>query len=252
MSNDHEAPVVLITGAARRIGAAIARRFHADGYRVALHYRARVDDARALKAELDARRADAAELICAELGEAAAAKRLCEEACEFWGGLDVLVNNASSFIAGDLDSLDEAQWRQSLDADLKGAAFLCAAAAPHLRERGGAVVNIGDALPPRTRRRYFAYSVAKGGLHALTRSAALALAPSARANTLSLGFVLSPNSPDADGGDEEREMTLPQVPLGRNARLREVAATALFLAKARYISGQNFPLDGGAGLQPTP
>ncbi|HEY6896008.1 MAG TPA: SDR family NAD(P)-dependent oxidoreductase, partial [Rhodocyclaceae bacterium] len=186
-------PVVLITGAARRVGAEIARTLHASGARVMLHYRRSADEAAALAAALNAVRPDSAATVCADLADSAALAAAVEATVTRFGRLDGLVNNASSFWPTPVGSIGENDWQQLMDGNLKGALFLAQAAAPHLRATGGAIVNITDIHAERPLAGYPVYSAAKAGLLGLTRALAIELAPQVRVNAVAPGAIAWPD-----------------------------------------------------------
>ncbi|HEY6897616.1 MAG TPA: pteridine reductase [Rhodocyclaceae bacterium] len=238
-------PVVLITGAARRVGAEIARTLHASGARVMLHYRRSADEAEALAAALNAVRADSAATVCADLADSAALAAAVAVTVARFGRLDGLVNNASSFWPTPVGSISENDWQQLMDGNLKGALFLSQAAAPHLRATGGAIVNITDIHAERPLAGYPVYSAAKAGLLGLTRALAIELAPQVRVNAVAPGAIAWP-----DGGDDfpaaEREAIVAHTLLKRTGAPSDIARTVQFLLfDAPYITGQVINVDGG-------
>lgn len=239
------APVVLVTGAARRVGAAVARRLHGAGARVLLHYHRSENEARALAAELNALRPASAAVAAAALDDVAALGALAEEAVKVFGRLDGLVNNASSFYRTPLGGIGEADWKDLVDSNLKGPLFLAQAAAPALRESGGAIVNITDVHALRPDRGYVAYTAAKAGLEGLTRALAVDLAPRVRVNAVAPGAVEWP-----DGGTEfpaaARAAIVASTLLQRPGTPDDVARAVQFLLfDAPYVTGQTLAVDGG-------
>ena len=219
------APVILVTGAARRVGAEIARSLHAAGACVAIHYRSSAAEAAALVATLDAQRPGSTEIFAADLLDMAALPRLVESVVARFGRLDALVNNASSFHATRVGAVDTAAWDDLIGSNLKAPLFLAQAAAPHLLRSGGCIVNITDIHADRPMKSYVVYSVAKGGLLALTRSLARELGPEVRVNGVAPGTILWPE--DSNWSDEiSRQRVINQTALKRMA-----AQTANF---ARY------------------
>src|SRR6185436_7640060 len=182
MDDGLQGKVALVTGAARRIGAAIARRLHASGANVLLHYRGAEADASALEAELNAARAKSASKIKADLLAPVAPRMLVRAAIERFGRLDVLVNNASTFYPTAVGSTETGHWEELTGSNLRAPLFLAQEAAPHLKKDGGAIVNLSDIHADRPLKGYLVYSIAKAGLAALTRSLALELAPEIRVN----------------------------------------------------------------------
>lgn len=182
----------LVTGAARRIGAEIVRRLHAAGYHIVLHYHRSAADAEALCRELNAVREDSVHLLQADLRETGGLNDFVQRAAAVWGGLDVLVNNASAFYPTPLGTVTEDQWNDLLGSNLKAPFFLVQTAAPYLRERKGCIVNIGDIHADRPLENYTVYCVAKAGLAAMTRALAKELAPDIRVNGVAPGAILWP------------------------------------------------------------
>ena len=255
MSSDSgKAPVVLITGSARRIGAAIARKFHERFYRVLLHCRNSTNEAEALAAEFNARRASSAAVLIADLASADGGERLAREALAHFRRVDMLVNNASGFYPASFGEVSAEQWDDLLGSNLRGHFFLSQALGGELRSRGGAIVNIGDIFANRARRGFSVYTVAKAGLHAMTRSLALELAPSVRVNTIAPGSILWPEHL-ADDSDPEiaeaRQKIMRSIPMRTRGDADQVADLCWFLAvEASYMTGQTVRMDGGRFLNP--
>ncbi|MGX2041509.1 pteridine reductase [Methylocaldum sp. MU1018] len=236
----------LVTGAARRIGAEIARRLHAAGYNVVLHHHRSAADAEALCDELNAVRGDSARLLRADLRETGGLSAVIRQAAECWGGLDVLVNNASGFYATPLGTVTEAQWDDLLGSNLKAPFFLAQAAIPFLRLRNGCIVNIGDIHADRPLKAYSVYSLAKAGLSAMTRALAKELAPDIRVNGVAPGAILWPEH-DMDGAKQAE--ILDRIPMKRAGDASDIARAVLFLVEdAPYVTGQILAVDGGRSL----
>jgi pteridine reductase len=163
-------PVVLVTGAARRIGAAIARHLHACGYQVVLHYRHSRAEAEALASALHAARSGSACALAADLAHPGECARLIEEAARWQGRLDAVVNNASSFFRTPLAEADEQAWTELIDGNLKAAFFVSRHAAPWLQSSGGAIVNLCDVHTERPLPGFSVYTAAKAGMVSLART----------------------------------------------------------------------------------
>ena len=239
---------VLVTGAARRIGAAIARTLHAAGARVVLHCRSSRAEAEKLAADLNGTRADSCAIVQADLLAVAGLPRLAEEAARAFGRLDGLVNNASSFDATPFGTITPAQWEDLMGSNLRAPLFLAQAAAPHLRESRGAIVNVVDIHAERPLPDYVVYSIAKSGLAGLTRALALELGPEVRVNGVAPGAILWP-----EGGmhfdAEEKGRILAQTPLERIGRPEDVAGAVKYLLfDAPFVTGQILAVDGGRSL----
>jgi pteridine reductase len=238
---------ILITGAARRVGAAIARRLHALGANVVIHFRDSSTDADALAAELNGERADSARALGLELSETDEIPAFMARAIALWGRLDGLVNNASGFYPTPLGSISAEQWGDLMSSNLKAPLFLAQAAAEELKKNGGAIVNIVDIHAERPLKDYLVYNVAKAGLAGLTRSLALELAPRVRVNGVSPGPIEWPDDGQLDGA--ERERILAATPLARVGGAEEVArAVGYFFADAPYVTGQILAVDGGRSI----
>jgi pteridine reductase len=238
--------VVLVTGAARRIGAAIARRLHAAGANVLLHYRGAEAEAANLEAELNAARAKSASKVKADLLAPIAPRSLISAAMERYGRLDVLVNNASTFYPTAVGSIEAGHWEELMGSNLRAPLFLAQEAAPQLKKNGGAIVNVADIHAERPLKGYLVYSIAKAGLVALTRALALELAPEIRVNGVAPGAIAWPE--DGQFEPAERARIVAGTPLARLGAPEEIAGAVHFLATAPFISGQILAVDGGRSV----
>lgn len=240
--------VVLITGGARRVGAAICRTLHASGANIMMHYRRSAEDARALQAELNAVRKDSVAIVQCDLLNLAGLVPLVQETVKRFGRLDVLINNASSFFPTPMGEIISDNWDDLIGTNLKTPMFLSQAAAPHLRKTNGCIVNIIDIHADRPMKNYLVYSTAKGGLVALTRALAAELGPEVRVNGLSPGPILWPE--DERWNDElARQRIVNQTLLKRVGEPDDIARATRFLVyDAPYISGQILAVDGGRSL----
>jgi pteridine reductase len=236
----------LVTGAARRLGAAIVRELHAAGASVVVHYHRSGADADALVAELNAIRGRSATALSADLLDVAALQRLAADAVAAFGRLDVLVNNASTFHPTPVGAITTEQFDDLLGTNLRAPLFLAQACAPALREAQGLIVNLADIHALRPLRTHTVYSVAKAGLVMLTRSLARELGPAIRVNAIAPGPVLWPEAGlDADLKAEIVEKTA----LKRAGNPRDVARAALYFAiDAPFVTGQVLAVDGGRSI----
>lgn len=240
--------VILITGAARRVGAATARALHARGARIVLHYRTAAGEAEALAAELAAIRPASVAMVQGDLLDTTRCAALVDEAVEAFGRLDALINNASSFHATPVGTITAAQWDDLIGTNLRAPLFLAQAAAPHLQATGGSIVNIVDIHAQQPLRGHPVYTVAKAGLAGLTRSLAMELAPRIRVNGVAPGAVLWPEETGAFD-PRERERVVAQTLLQREGSPEDIARTVSFLVNdAPYITGQVIAVDGGRGI----
>jgi len=239
-----DAPVMLITGAARRVGAAIATALHASGARIALHTRQSVEDAEGLAAQLNAVRADSATVVTADLLDTSTITPLVAEAVARFGRLDGLVCNASSFFPTPLGQISETDWHDLVGSNFKAPLFLAQAAAPHLRAGGGCLINITDIHAERPLAGYPLYAAAKGALLTLTRALAIELAPEVRVNAVAPGPILWPEDGQFDA--VERQAIVQHTLLKRAGTPEDIARTVRFLMlDAPYITGQVINVDGG-------
>jgi len=236
----------LVTGAGRRVGAAIARTLHGQGAGVAIHYRESARDATELAAVLNRERPGSALAIQADLHDTATLGTLVETVVRHSGRLDILVNNASSFYPTPLAGINEAQWSDLLGTNLKAPLFLAQAALPHLKATRGVIINIVDIHAIRPLKDHTMYGAAKAGLAFLTRALARDLAPDIRVNGVAPGAILWP-----EGGvsDQMQEVVLKQIPLKRVGEPADIAGCVLYLVRdAHYVTGQIIAVDGGRSV----
>lgn len=236
----------LITGAGRRVGAAIARTLHGQGAGVAIHYRRSAADAEALARELNDLRPNSALAVEADLLDTGKLGTLVDKVTGHAGRLDILVNNASSFYPTPLAGITEQQWTDLLGTNLKAPLFLAQAALPHLKAARGVIINIVDIHSIRPLRDHTMYGAAKAGLAFLTRALARDLAPDVRVNGVAPGAILWP-----EGGvsDQMRETVLKQIPLKRVGEPADIASCVLYLVRdAHYVTGQIIAVDGGRSV----
>jgi pteridine reductase len=238
--------VVLVTGAARRIGAAIVTCLHASGARIAIHYRGSGTEAATLAAGLNEQRDASATTFQADLLKNEDISRLVNDVVAWGGQLDGLVNNASTFYPTPVGSITEEHWNDLVGSNFKAPLFLSQATAAHLRDTGGSIVNIVDIHAQRPLRDHPVYGPAKAALAMLTRSLAKDLAPEIRVNGVSPGAILWPK-----GGMTEsaQQAILSQVPLSRAGTPEDIAGCVLFLLRdAPYVTGQIIAVDGGRSI----
>ena len=233
----------LITGAARRIGAAIAETLHDAGMNVAVHYRGSAKEAENVAARLNDKRGESAKTFQADLIQDGAPAALVGAVADWAGRLDALVNNASTFYPTPLGEIDEAAWTDLVGSNLKAPLFLAQAAMPQLRDSQGSIINIVDIHATRPLRHHHVYGAAKAGLAMLTRSLAKDLAPEIRVNGISPGAIAWPQ----DGmSDDVKQAIIDQIPLGRTGEPSDIANAVLFLVRdAPYATGQVIAIDGG-------
>lgn len=237
-------PTALITGAAQRVGATISRTLHDAGFNIAIHYRHSGDAAQALATELTKRRPRSAIALQADLNDPAVHQVLIDDACRHFGGIDALINNASSFYPTPLGETTLEQWHDLMASNLQAPFFLAQAAAKPLRERKGCIVNITDIHAERPLTGFPVYSAAKGGLLTLTRALAIELAPAIRVNAVAPGAIAWPTNGSFD--EEECRAIIDHTLLKRIGCPEDIARTVRFLIMdAPYITGEVINVDGG-------
>ena len=238
--------VVLITGAAQRIGETIARLMHAEGMNIILHYRSSRSAAQKIQQELNAERENSVILIQADLSETDKISEMIREAVKGWGRIDAIVNNASSFYPTPVGNIDEKVWDDLINSNLKAPLFLSQAAAPYLKQQHGCIVNIVDIHADRPLKNHTVYCVAKAGLVMLTKSLARELAPEVRVNAIAPGAILWPEN---DIDDVTKKRIVSGTVLKRQGSADDIATSVRFLIKeANYITGQILAVDGGRTL----
>jgi pteridine reductase len=246
MSPRQDRPVALITGASRRLGAAIARTLHAAGYDLALHYHRSTADMHALCADLETLRAGSTLALQADLVEVPALRSLVEHAHTHYGRLDALVNNAAAFSTAEIGATTPALWDEHMAVNVRAPFFLAQACQADLRARHGAIVNLVDIYAERPRADLLAYAASKAALVSLTRGLATALAPEVRVNAVAPGAILWP---EAASSGELRAALMARTPLQRTGTLDEIANAVLWLLRdATYCTGEVVHVDGGRGI----
>jgi pteridine reductase len=240
--------VALITGAARRIGAEIARKLHGNGMNIVLHYNASEEEAVSFSEELNKIRDHSAVAIRADLLESESVKLLVQQATEIWHRLDVLVNNASRFYRTSMGKVTEYAWDDLIDSNLKAPFFLAQAAAPILAASQGCIVNITDIHAERPLTDYSVYCISKNGLLTMTKILAKELGPLIRVNAVSPGSILWPEGKNTLS-DVEKQKIIEQTALKRGGSPEDIAKAVLFFVRdADYVTGQVLDVDGGRKL----
>lgn len=240
--------VVLVTGGAKRVGAAICRRLHRQGARLIVHYRSSYDEAKCLQDELNRCRADSTALVQGDLLDTTSLSDLIGKAAEHYGRLDALINNASSFFPTPLHQCSMQDWEDLIGSNLRAPLFLSQATAPYLKKQSGCIVNIIDIHTERPLKNYVIYNAAKGGLLSLTKSLAVEMAPEVRVNGVSPGAILWPE--DGEWSNETaRQQIIDTTLLKRCGEPNDIARTVQFLIfDAPYITGQIIAVDGGRSI----
>lgn len=247
-ASDHSSAgrVALVTGGARRVGAAIVESLHDAGFIVVIHSNRSVDEAGRLRDRLNATRPGSADAVRCDLLRTAELAPLIEHVVARHGRLDALINNASSFHPTPLGRTTEAQWDDLVGSNLKAPFFLSQAAAPALRQAQGCIVNVVDIHARKPMRDYAIYCAAKAGLAMLTLALAKDLGPEVRVNGVAPGAVLWPETPMDERVKHEIIAT---TTLKRVGSPEDVARTVRFLVcDAPYLSGQIIAVDGGRSI----
>ena len=243
-----QSKVVLITGGARRVGAAICRNLHSHGASIMVHYRSSAKEARALQAELNLKRADSVALIQSDLLNLSMLPNLVGDTVKRFGRLDVVINNASSFFPTVVGEINNKAWDDLIGTNLKAPLFLLQAAAAQLKKNHGCIVNIVDIHAERPMKNYVVYSTAKAGLVNLTRSLARELAPEVRVNGVAPGAIIWPED-EAWSDELSRQRIINSTLLKRVGDPEDIAKAVHFLiADAPYITGQIIAVDGGRSI----
>ncbi|MDT8410400.1 MAG: pteridine reductase [Wenzhouxiangellaceae bacterium] len=243
----HAGKVAIVTGAARRIGAAIAERLHQRGLNVVIHCRRSVGDAESLAARLNRQRDASAVFTVSDLAEPAAPQALVDAALGAFGHLDVLVNNASAFYPTGVEQATEAHWDEIMVSNQR-APFWLSLAAARVMDEAGSIVNLVDIHGIVPLKHHAIYSQAKAGLIMQTRALARDLAPAVRVNGVAPGSILWPEG-EAEQSPEAMRDILERVPLGRQGTPADIAGAVAFLAlDAPYVTGQILVVDGGRTL----
>ena len=240
------APVVLITGAAKRIGRSMAKCLHAKGFSVAIHHRNSASEAEQLRKELEQIRPDSVLVLQAELSEFDRLPEIIAKTVGRFGRLDALVNNASSFFPTPIGTTQDSDWQKLFASNAWAPFFLSQAAAPHLQASKGSIVNIVDIYAERPLQQHTVYCMAKAALAAMTKSLAKELAPHVRVNGIAPGAILWPETGKAE---TEKNAMLANTPLQRAGSPEDIAEAVRWLIQdAHYSTGEIIRVDGGRHL----
>lgn len=237
----------LVTGGAKRIGAAIVKHLHQAGFNIILHYHRSNSEAKSLADELNSIRCQSVMAESLDLNNIEAVPDFINRVCNHYGRLDVVVNNASSFYRTPLGQVSLADWDDLIRSNLTGAYFLCQAASPMLSHTKGSIINLIDAHIEQPAKDYSVYNIAKAGLWTLTKCLAKELAPNVRVNAVAPGLMIRPEKDYLS--QEALEKRIERIPLNRLGKAEDIARTIAFLVKeAPYITGQMIGVDGGWSL----
>lgn len=237
--------VVLITGAARRIGAEIACHLHEKGADVMLHYRSSQANAEALADQLNRRRADSAATHQADLLTLSGLTAMVEATVARFGALTALVNSASSFFKTPIGTIEQSEWDDLMGTNLKAPLFLSQTAIQFLRAHQGCIVNITDIHAERPLKNHALYCAAKAGLMGLTRALAVDLAPDVRVNAVAPGTIEWPATEDSFPMPDRRRIVDSTLLKRVGAPLDIARAVGYLIFDAPYVTGQILNVDGG-------
>lgn len=241
-----EGKVALITGGARRIGAEVSRRLHADGMNLVIHYHSSEKDAHNLQSELLESRPDSVVLVQGDILNVAKLRNLVQETVRAFNRIDVLLNNASTFYPTPIDEATEKQWDDLVGTNLKAPFFLAQAAAPHLRKTEGCVINMADIHGDRPLKNHPIYSIAKAGTVMLTKTLARDLGPEIRVNGIAPGAIMWPES---ELDEMAKQRIISRTPLKSSGDPHDISRTVLFLIKdAPFVTGHVIPVCGGRSV----
>ena len=245
--------VALVTGAAKRIGAEIARQLHKENFNLVIHYHQSEKAAQKLVDELNESRESSAICVAADLNNLNEVHSLAAQAQAHWQRIDLLVNNASSFYPTPIGNASEDDWNNLMNSNLKAPFFLAQALAKNLGEQHGCIINIADIYADKPLKKHSIYSIAKAGNLMLTKTLAQELAPLVRVNGIAPGAILWPDDahkkPEDRLSDDNKEKMLAKIPLQQRGQAQDIARTILFLAQqAPYITGQVITVDGGRSI----
>lgn len=235
---------VLITGAAHRIGAQVARTLHENGANLIIHYRRSGEAAKSLAEQLNQSRPDSAITLQANLNEFEAIDELAEEAVRAFNGLDILINNASGFYPTPLGQIEQNDWDDLMNSNCRAPLFLSQACRHVLRKNKGIIINMLDIYAQIPLQSHSIYCAAKAASQMLVKSLALELAPDIRVNGIAPGAILWPGDDESDNS-ESLQAKLRRIPLQRTGGTESITSTVLFIIENDYLNGEIIRIDGG-------
>ena len=248
---NNKSNVVLITGGARRIGAAIARYFHDKNFNIIIHYRNSATEATQLVDQLNLIRSNSAKLVQADLANMVDQKfivNFIQQVLDCYGHIDTLVNNASSFYPTIIGSITLEQWRDLMVSNVGGGFFLVQGLVPYLKSTKGGIVNISDIHAERPLKNYSVYCIAKAASNMMTKVLAKELAPEIRVNGVAPGACVWPENENMLEPQIQSKI-LDKILLKKIGSPDDIAQTVFFLATSDYITGQIVAVDGGRSLR---
>ncbi|WNO08607.1 pteridine reductase [Teredinibacter sp. KSP-S5-2] len=246
-TQNNQQKVILITGAAKRIGASLAKDLHSNNYKIIIHYNQSESSARSLMESLNNRRADTATMIQADLRNLDQTLSLAEQAIAYWGRLDGLINNASTYYSTPIGECTPEQWQDLFSSNLKAPFFLAQACVEALKKTRGHIINIADIHGQRPLAKHSMYCMAKAGNIMMTKTLAKELAPEIKVNGIAPGAILWPEN-DGENSVDNTEI-LNQIPLKELGNTQSITSSIRFLLmESSYITGQIINVDGGRSL----
>ena len=237
---------VFITGAAKRIGKAIALTFKDLGWNIIIHYNSSKKDAAELANKINKDNPDTARTVQGDLDKEADVTKILNDIDDIFPSLDLLVNNASTFYPTPIEEISDAHWEKLIGSNLKGPLFLIQGLKDKLKASNGSIINITDTNLSKGVPNYSIYSAAKAGLEAITKGLARELAPEIKVNAIAPGAMLEP--PDITWTEDQKNKVIESIPLNRMGSEQDIAEAVKFLAHSEYITGQIIKVDGGRSL----
>ena len=237
---------VFITGAAKRIGKAIALAFKDLGWNIIIHYNSSKKDADELANKINKDNPDTARTVQGDLDKEADIRKILNDIDDIFPSLDLLVNNASTFYPTPIEEISDAHWEKLIGSNLKGPLFLIQGLKDKLKASNGSIINITDTNLSKGVPNYSIYSAAKAGLEAITKGLARELAPEIKVNAIAPGAMLEP--PDITWTEDQKNKAIESIPLNRMGSEQDIAEAVKFLAHSEYITGQIIKVDGGRSL----
>jgi pteridine reductase len=246
-SNKQEAKVALVTGAGRRIGAAVVKKLHTAGYKVLIHCCNSLQKAQELATALNNQKPDSALVVQKELRETSSASDLITTLNNWTGRLDLLVNNASVFIRTDFEAYAQTDWDNLFDIHVKIPFLLSLASRSLLTKQKGAIINITDIHAENPLKGYSVYCQSKAALEMQTKSLAKEFAPELRVNAIAPGSIAWPEHENSLSPELQKQI-IAQTPLKQHGNPQYIAQAVLALAEHPFITGQILKVDGGRSL----
>ncbi|WP_296243322.1 MULTISPECIES: pteridine reductase [unclassified Psychrobacter] len=250
---NNPAPVMLVTGGAKRIGAAIVRAAHDQGYRVIVHCHHSKQEAIALADALNNARPDSAVVVPADLtvvDNSEVLHEFTQNIMQAFGQLDVLVHNASRFYPSPLGSINHAQWDELFLTNAKAPLLISQALYPYLRSQRGCIISLLDIhAHNKPFKNYAIYNMAKAAHRMMVQSLALDMAPDVRVNGVAPGVNILPETDSDQALDPQQQKSIiDTIPMQRIGNPAEIAHSVLYLAQASYVTGEIIAVDGGRSL----